>query len=99
MEHRALHAVTNQLEKAKLSDDAKNLSHTPSDGEHRRGERFALYLDIELSRGLAPVLVEKAVPAYAWTEEIIKDHFERDIPGMTQVIILSPMTCILFKGR
>ena len=99
MEHQVLHAVADQLEKTKLSDDAKNLSHTLSDGEHRRGERFVLYLDIELSRGWAPVLVEKAVPTYAWTEEIIKDHFERDIPGMTQVVILSPTTCILFKGH
>ena len=72
---------------------------TPSDGEHCRGERFAIYVEVERHRGLATVLVDKAVPAYTWTEEIIKDHLDRDIPEMTQLVILSPTACIFFKGR
>ena len=72
---------------------------TPSDGECRRGKRFAIYVEVERHRGLATVLVDKAVPAYTWTEEIIKDHLDRDIPEMTQLVILSPTACIFFKGR
>ena len=72
---------------------------TPSDGERRRGERFAIYVKVERHRGLATVLVDKAVPAYTWTEEIIKDHLDRDIPEMSQMVILSPTACICFKGR
>ena len=72
---------------------------TPSDGERRRGERFAIYVEVERHMGLATVLVDKAVPTYTWTEEIIKDHLSRDILEMTQLVILSPTACIFFKGR
>ena len=70
-----------------------------SDGERRRGKRFVIYVEVERHRGLATVLVDKAVPTYTWTEEIIRDHLERDIPEMTQMVILSPMACMFFKGR
>ena len=81
--------------------DTKNTDSrpTPSDGERHRGERFAIYVEVEQHRGLATVLVDKAVPTYTWIEDIIKDHLNRDIPEMTQLVILSPMTCIFFKGR
>ena len=72
---------------------------TPSDGEHRRGERFVIYVEVERHKGPATVVVDKAVPAYTWTEEIIRDHLSRDIPEMTQMVILSPTACIFFKGR
>ena len=45
------------------------------------------------------MLVDKAVPAYTWTEEIFRDHLERDIPEMTQMVILSPTACMFFKGQ
>ena len=45
------------------------------------------------------MLIDRTVPAYAWTEEIIKDHVDRSLPDLMDVIILSPMACLLFKGR
>ena len=86
---------------AMLEADTKTMDSrpTPLDGERRRGERFAIYVEVERHRGLATVLVDKAVPAYTWTEEITKDHLDRDIPEMTQLVILSPTACIFFKGR
>ena len=45
------------------------------------------------------MVVDKAVPTYTWTEPIIRDHLERHIPEMTQMIVLSTMALIFFKGR
>ena len=72
----------------------KGGQQTPS--PHRRMESaaeergFVIYVEVERHRGLATVLVDKAVPAYTWTEEIIRDHLERDIPEVAQMVILSP---------
>ena len=43
--------------------------------------------------------VNMLVPAYAWTEEIIGDYVENDVPGLSQIIILNQKDCLLFKGR
>ena len=45
------------------------------------------------------MVVDKAVPTYTWTEPIIRDHLERHIPEMTQMIVLSTTAMIFFKGR
>ena len=36
--------------------------------------------------------------SYAWTEEIIRDHLERDIPDIKEIIVISPTACLIFKG-
>ena len=100
-ETRVIMCLAEALDKQKLSDAERRTTDavpTPSDGECHRGKRFAIYVEVERHRGLATVLVDKAVPAYTWTEEIIKDHLERDIPEMTQMVILSPTSCMFFKG-
>ena len=102
VETKVIMCLTNVLDKQKLSDgDRRTTDANPtlSDGECRRGERFAIYVEVERHRGLATVLVDKDVPTYTWTEEIIRDHLERDIPEMTQMVILSPTACMFFKGR
>ena len=102
VEARVIVSLAEAMDRHTMSEaDTKTTdSHpTPSDGERHRGERFAIYVEVEGHRGLATVLVDKAVPAYTWTEEIIKDHLDRDILEMTQLVILSPMACIFFKGR
>ena len=94
--------LSKALDRQKLSEAKRKTTDpipTPSDGEHRGGERFAIYIEVERHRGLATVLVDKAVPAYTWTKEIIKDHLERDIPEMTQMVIISPTACMFFKGQ
>ena len=45
------------------------------------------------------MVADKAVPTYTWTEPIIRDHLERHIPEMTQMIVLSTTALIFFKGR
>ena len=101
-ETRAIASLSEALERHNVSEADRRTTDAqsaPSDGECRRGERFAIYVEVERHRGLATVLVDKAVPAYTWNEQIIKDHLSRDIPEMTQLVILSPTACIAFKGR
>ena len=101
-ETRAIASLSEALERHNTSGVDEKTTDTrsaPSDGERHRGERFAIYIEVERHRGLATVLVDKAVPAYAWNEQMIKDHLSRDIPEMTQLVILSPTACMAFKGR
>ena len=100
-ETKAITCLADILDKQKLFDADRRMTDavsTSSDGECHRGERFVIYVEVERHRGLATVIVDKAVPAYTWTEEIIRDHLERDIPEMTQMVILSPTACMFFKG-
>ena len=71
----------------------------PSDGEHRHDERFTIYFEVEKQQGLVPTPADKSVQAYVWTDEIIRDHVSRDIPEMTQLVVLSPSGCMAFKGK
>ena len=77
-------------------------SQIPSDSEgecrcHR--ERCALFMEVELYRPFHQNVGSRVVPAYAWTEEIIGDYVENDVPGLSQIIILNQKDCLLFKGR
>ena len=71
----------------------------PWDGEHHHGERFAIYFEVEKRQGLVPTHADRSVPAYIWTDKIIRDHVSRDIPEMTQLVVLSPSGCLAFKGK
>ena len=71
----------------------------PLDGEHRCGERFTIYFEVEKQQGLVPTPADRSVPAYVWTDEIIRDHVSRDIPEMTQLVVLSSSGCLAFKGK
>ena len=77
-------------------------SQIPSDSEgecRRRRERCALFMEVELYRPFHQNVGSRVVPAYAWTEEIIGDYIENDVPGLFQIIILNQKDCLLFKGR
>ena len=43
--------------------------------------------------------MDKFVSAYVWTDKIIRDHVQRDILEMTQLVVLSPLACLAFKGK
>ena len=99
-ETRAVTSLAEAMERHRLADEkAGGACPTPPDAEHHRGERFAIYVEVERHRGLDTVVVDKAVPTYTWTEPIIRDHLERHIPEMTQIIVLSTTAVIFFKGR
>ena len=99
-ETRAVTSLAEAMERHKLGDEnAGGICPTPPDVERHRRERFAIYIEVERHRGFDTVVVDKAVPTYTWTEPIIRDHLERHIPKMTQMIVLSTMAVIFFKGR
>ena len=96
----AVTSLAEAMERHKLADEkAGGACPTPPDAECHRGERFAIYVEVERHRGLDTVVVDKAVPTYTWTEPIIRDHLERHIPEMTQMIMLSTTAVIFFKGQ
>ena len=54
---------------------------------------------MEKRQGLVPTPADRSVPAYIWTDEIIRDHVSRDILEMTQLVVLSLSGCLAFKGK
>ena len=77
-------------------------SQIPSDseGECRHcQEKCVLFMEVELYHPFHQNVGSRVVPAYAWTEEIIGDYVENDVPGLSQIIILNQKDCLLFKGR
>ena len=99
---KAMASLAEAMECSKLTKGEVSTEETPSqpsDGEHRRGKRFAIYFEVEKQQGMVPTLANRSVPAYVWTDEIIRDHVSRDIPEMTQLIVLSPSGCVAFKGK
>ena len=39
------------------------------------------------------------LPPYAWNEQIITNTLNPSIDGISQVIILNPVKCFIFKGH
>ena len=102
MELKALTSLTEAMERNKLTrgEVSTEEAHSePLDGEHHCGERFAIYFEVEKWQGLVPTPADRSVPAYIWTDEIIRDHVSRDILEMTQLVVLSPSGCLAFKGK
>ena len=61
-----------------------------SEGECRcHREKCALFMEVELYRPFCQNVGSRVAPAYAWTEEIIGDYVENDVPGLSQIIILN----------
>ena len=92
-EFKAMASLMEAMECSKLTKGEVSTEEAPSqifDGEHRHGERFAIYFELEKQQGLFPTPTDRSVPAYVWTDEIIRDHVSRDIPEMTQLVVLSP---------
>ena len=102
MELKALTSLAEAMEHNKLTKgevSTEEAHSQPSDGEHRHGERFTIYFEVEKRQGLVPTPADRSVPAYVWTDEIIRDQVSRDIPEMTQLVVLSPSGCLAFKGK
>ena len=71
-ETRVVTSLAEAMERHRLADEkAGGACPTPPDAERHRGERFAIYVEVERHRGLDTVVVDKAVPTYTWTEPII----------------------------
>ena len=101
-EYKVMASLAEAMEHSKLTKGEVSTKETPcqlSDGEHRHGKSFTIYFEVEKRQGLVPTPVDKSVPAYVWTGEIIRDYVLRDIPEMIQLVVLSPSGCAAFKGK
>ena len=97
----ALASVTDALEESKRSaaDRDASTGPSPSDGECCWGEKFALYIEVEKNQGLTWVLADKAVPCYAWTKDMMRDHLDWDIKDISDIAMLSSIACLIFRGQ
>ena len=85
VEARALASVADALD-AHNKSAAKRKSGagcTPSDGECRRGEKYTLYMEVERDVGIGRPVADRALPSYAWNEELIRDHMDRVIEDIS----------------
>ena len=102
MELKALTSLAEVMECNKLTKgevSTEEAHSQPSDGEHCCRKRFTIYFEVEKQEGLVPTPADRSVPAYIWTNEIIRDHVSRDILEMTQLVVLSPSGCLAFKVK
>ena len=102
VELKALTSLAEVMECNKLTKGEVSIAQAHSqllDREHHCGKRFTIYFEVEKLQGLVPTPADRSVQAYIWTDEIIRDHVSRDIPEMTQLVVLSPSGCLAFKGK
>ena len=69
---------------------------SPPDNTRKR-DRYALLFGIQLTD------VDRAgshmLPHYAWNETVIKDMLSVDIQEISDVVILSPVECMVYSGQ
>ena len=81
-----------------IDDTSRELSpqRSPPDNTRKR-DRYALLFGIHLTD------VDRAgshmLPHYAWNETVIKDMLGIDIQEISDVIVLSPVECMVYSGQ
>ena len=81
-----------------IDDTSKESSQqrSPPDNTCKRN-RYALLFGIQLTD------VDRAgshmLPHYAWNETVIKDILGVDIPEISDVVVLSPVECMVYSGQ
>ena len=64
----------------------------------RTREHFALLFGVEVTPTIEDGVGSHILPAYTWTEHIIFDILSPTIEDISQVMILNPMECLVFRG-
>ena len=89
-----------------LSSDPQNDATSRESSPHRSlpglqntRDRFALLFGVQVMPLLGNGTGSPVLPPYAWNERIITDTLSPSINGITQVIILNPVECFVFKGH
>ena len=62
-------------------------------------ECFVLLFGVEVAPTIEHRVGLHILPTYAWTERIIFDNLSPTIDDISQVMILNPMECLVFRGR
>ena len=65
--------------------------------QNRKRDRYALLFGVQVTD------VDRAgshmLPHYAWNETIIKDMLSAEVQEITDVVVLSPVECMVFSGQ
>ena len=65
--------------------------------QNRKRDRYALLFGVQVTD------VDRAgshmLPHYAWNETIIKDILSAEVQEITDVVVLSPVECMVFSGQ
>ena len=101
VEARALASVADVLDTHNKSATKRKsgAGSTPSDGECCHGEKYTLYMEVERDVAIGWPVADRALPSYVWNEELIRDHMDRVIEDISNIAVLSPMACLIFRGR
>ena len=62
-------------------------------------KKYALYMEVERDVSIGQPVADRALPSYAWNEELIRDHMDRVIEDISDITVLSPTVCLIFRGR
>ena len=73
--------------------------HQNSPGLQNTRDHFALLFGVQVMPLLGNGTESPVLLPYAWNEWIITDTLSPSIDGITQVIILNPVECFVFKGH
>ena len=73
--------------------------HQNPPGLQNTRDCFALLFGVQATPLLGNGTESPVLPPYAWNERIITDTLTPSIYRITQVIILNPVECFVFKGR
>ena len=72
--------------------------HRNPPGLQNTRDCFALLFRVQVTPLLGNGTESPVLLPYAWNERIITDTLSPSIDGITQVIILNPVECFVFKG-
>ena len=72
--------------------------HQSPPGLQNTKHHFALLFGVQVMPLLGNGTELPVLPPYVWNEQIITDTLSPSIDGITQVIVLNPVECFIFKG-
>ena len=73
--------------------------HRSPPGLQNTRDRFTLLFGVQVTPLLGNGTESPVLPPYVWNKWIITDTLSPSIDGITQVIVLNPVECLVFKGR
>ena len=77
---------------------SREMSPQQSPSNLRTRECFALLFGVEVTPTIEDGVGSHILPTYVWSERIIFDMLSPTIEDISQVVILNPMECLIFRG-
>ena len=90
-------AVSSDLQNDTMSRESSPDQNLP--GLQNTRDHFTLLFGVQVTPLLGNGTESPVLPPHVWNEWIITDTLSPNIDGITQVIILNPVECFIFKGH